>query len=224
MVTLPTKNLRDNIGIDSFERLILFSALLLREAYNDVSNNDAIRDYVKLSIKEQIVRNTDNRFYKQGIIQIDGRFEYNASLYNLGGGFLDSTLELVTGFGLYSGQNLNPSEDIVAPIEDDDPSVNTLEKLFVWASLEYQRILNLVPTSDAATLGQVSFKPRLQGTGDRPNFNIKATVEFSLNTFAETNFLLGSVGFNDNTVLPTFGAQIRSDRQFSSTYQIRSFS
>ena len=124
MVALADKNTRDTIGIDSVERAIVFSALLLRKAYLE-ENTNILKDAYQIAPQSRIINNILSTN-----ITVIGNIFYDSNSLNSGGNVLENITEKSTNESLYTGKNLRPSENIILPIEDDTLAINNLEKYF----------------------------------------------------------------------------------------------
>lgn len=202
MATLPTKLTRDSIGIDTFERGLVWAVLLLRQAYNNGANDQAIRNYFVLKQQSKIERiEIGSRFNYLGLININATMPYFESVFELGGDLLAGLQELVTTSPTYSGNNLVASEIAIAPIADDDIRVTTLEQYFLWSVMEYHKALTDPRPTDNSRLNYVTLQVNYQGTTDPPTVSIKCTVEYDYPTWLESKNLVGAIGVNFEEVI-----------------------
>lgn len=195
---LETQSARDGYNIDSFERALVYSALLLRAGYNDSANERTLRNRYAIRQVSQNLRQDNDTFLYQGFANIQAVMEYDNLALTSGGDLLGSLVESVSSDVPYTGVDLTPSARIIAPIANDIAKISTLEDYFLWSVINYQNALvNPLPT-DAQLLSYVSINPNYTGINDNPTINITATVEYNYTTWLESFNLVNAVGFFPN--------------------------
>lgn len=204
---LPNKSTRDSQGIDSFERAIVYSALLLRQGYflsEDRSTKDAIQIALSLSGSgENILQNINIR---ANLLVV------NESLLN-GGNILSNLQERMQGTVDYLGANINPSLANFLPIIPEPPTVQTLEQYFYWGC---QQLL----AEDVSNYRRLSLLPIFKGNNNPFTMDCIVSIPFDYRTYLESNNLLGAIGVGesggDDDDLP-FGDEV----QLNDNYQLK---
>ena len=180
---LPSEETINNIGIDSCERAVVWSALLLRYGYlqlEDSQKKNAFRIEVKI--------NRISGGYKSEI-------EISATLYCLvntllkGGDILDSIQELTTDNHDYLGRNIIASEEKIADIQPLQPNVKSLEQYYFY-NLSF-----LVEQTIDNNYANIQIFPSLKGI-DNQLTELKTAVKIPFNPkhYLLSNNLVESVG------------------------------
>lgn len=149
MTYLDSKQDRDAIGIDSFERGFVYAALLLRNAVTldlepGASQKNFYSDNVKIGIINRNVnlQNSNNFEDELAVIGIKAQLPYErGESLTSGGNFIQRIKSLSRqSYSLYpSVGTLQPSNlnDFIMP---DDPSwIGSLEAYFAWTATEILR-------------------------------------------------------------------------------------
>lgn len=177
---LPSKALRDGYGIDSYERAIVWSALLLRGAYQ-LSTNSAIKDAVQSTLQ---VAGTGERLTENIIIRAS-LLVANETLAQ-GANILSNIQERF--FGVYSwlgGSSLPSIGDFTSIVPE--PFSMSLEQYFYWAC---QNVLK----SNIDDYRKVQIIPIFRGVSNPFTLDCTITISFDYATYLETNNLVSAVG------------------------------
>ena len=186
MVDLISKQSRNDIGIDSAERAIIYSLLHLRDAYLK-SDDDSLKDSFKIVIESE-----NNQGNILGKLRATGELYFDNHLLTNGANILDSIIEKAFSQSDYIGRNLIPSEEIITPIQDDIEIVDSLEKYLYWNC-------QLVLKNDNSKINKINILPRITGNVSENRINIFAQLNFNLTHYLETNNLIESIGIINNT-------------------------
>jgi hypothetical protein len=101
MVSLANKSIRDAIGIDSFERAIVYSALLLRSKYGD---DFQILPSLKFGL------DSETKLLKPELtISVRGKVTVDSLILLKGANILENIKETITGDAIYTRNSLSPS-------------------------------------------------------------------------------------------------------------------
>ncbi|WP_342596751.1 hypothetical protein VKI21_12505 [Cyanobacterium aponinum UTEX 3222] len=180
MTILSTKSVRDLIGINSYERAIVWSACTLLSAKNTQSET-----YDKnFSI-----------FADQETSQILISFgmPLNMSLFWASMGDPDLALEEITPLEItYEGEYL----PINNPLEEEPLSVNTLEKYFVWSS---KKLLEYYLKNDTEKASNINLSTDLKKTA----MFVVVNLDYDPIIYAESDSLLRAVIVTSTQDLPT---------------------
>lgn len=179
MTILPSRSERDNIGIDSYERAILYSAVLLRK----------MALLAGINADDRISLNTTNA--EQPKINIQAVLNYTPEeAWGAGGDFFD-TIEPLT--------SLNPSGELipVSPLSElpdfsgldvDPPWVDNLEEFFVWAAIEIKgRLIGKGATQE--NLISYRFRPKKKP----PSVEISISLPFRFSVWLEDRHFFNSL-------------------------------
>lgn len=168
MTVLPSQTERDSLNIDSYERAILWAAMLLREAVltdADANNQQSIRIF------------TNQREAKNEVV-IEGQLPYVSSTSWLRGGeFFGTVPTLATKdpSGLFSTPTtITPSISFV-PLPAEPAWVMTLENYFLWAIKEAKAHL---ATQDPPNYGSITY--RFFDSRDPATLEFRVALPFDL--------------------------------------------
>lgn len=200
---LPSKLIRDSIGIDTFERAIVFSALLLRSGYFANIDN-TVKNAVQIALN---LNNTADGFVSNIIIR--ATLEVSNISLNDGGNILLNLLERQEGTVNYTGENLAPSLSGL-PITDDLPEVLTLEQYFFWVCQM------LLENDIEGKYKTVVISPVFRGTTDPFTIDCSALIPFDYQTYLNGNNLIGAV-----TAVLGDSSIIGNETLLSNDYQLR---
>lgn len=130
MVTLIDKQDRDALGIDTYPRAILWSALLLlknNKTFGDPESNPFFNS-IRIAINP-----------RTSILAIEALIPYSRiDFVDNNGDLLKALLTYNSGDPSINVEPVNPSEFIYLPLPNDDQRVNTLEKYFYWVTSTYK--------------------------------------------------------------------------------------
>ena len=185
---LPSEETINNIGIDSCERAVVWSGLLLRYGYlqlDDSQKKNAFRVEVKI--------NRISGGYKSEI-------EISATLYCFaiallkGADILDSIQELTTDNHAYLGREIIPSEEKIIDIQPLQPNVISLEQYY------YYNLSFLIEKTIDDNYANIQIFPSLKGI-DNQLIELKTAVKIPFNPkhYLLSNNLVESVGI----IVPT---------------------
>jgi hypothetical protein len=164
MTILTTKQIRDQIGINTFEKAIIFSASLLLGVKQIIDEfdtySDIYLDYSNLKI----------------IIQIS--LDYSPNLWISGGDLYQGVKELSNLAVEYTGK-MSPS----VGIENEPSKVNSLEKYFVWSC---EKLLENYLKRTPEKAKEINFEL----DNNKKKINISLSLYFNPKQYLETNSLL----------------------------------
>lgn len=195
MTILSSQLERAALGINSFERAIIYSALLLRIACNK-SADTVIKDYFQIKLGNNFIQDKNTNLYNcEGTVTIKGTIKYDNSAIQAGGNIGPFIIPLTTDNIQYTGSAMPPSNNIIATIKPDPSWVTTLEQYFFWCCCEYHKIL--LGFNDTATeMRKVAFSTAFQGTISEYLLNINVLLFYNYIDWLESGNLLGSDSFN----------------------------
>lgn len=177
---LPSKILRDVYGIDSFERAIVWSSLILRAGYQ-LSEDTVIKDAVQITL--QLTGTGENLV--QNIVIKNSLLIENQSLIE-GANLLGNIKERFLGSLDWVGGNCEPSiGDFNAILPD--PQNLSLEAYYYWAC---QNVL----ASDINQYRNVQIIPIYKGLVTPFALDTVVRVKFDYPTYLKTNNLVCAVG------------------------------
>lgn len=205
---LEPKSTRDLIGIDSYERAIVYSSLLLRSGYlNNGGKNEA--GQFNLSLEDDL--NNDPEF---GNIAIQSSLFYNNLVAIDQGGDVYNNIEALAGSPVYSGSNLFASQFTTAPITPDPIPTPTLEQ-YLYFSLQQLLLADFANLSDL-----IEIRPSFAGNTNITNLQVKASIRYHRETFLVYNNLIQAVGVNfvPTAVIPT--ALVGNTLQFGNNFRV----
>lgn len=170
MTVLVSKETRDLIGIDSYERAIVWSACTLLSAkYENSSTYDK-----NFSV-----------FADQSSLQILIEFgmPLDMPLFWASMGDPDLSLENITELTVnYEGEYLT----ITTPLEDEPPSINTLEKYFVWAN---KKLMEWYLKNDTSKANNINLATDIK----RSSLFVTTKLAYDPIVYSETDSLLSAV-------------------------------
>lgn len=172
MTTLPSKNIRDQVGINTFEKAIIFSASLLMSARQLAGLFDK-KNYISLD-------------YENETIDIAFSLNFDSNYWATAGNFYKGIVTM-TGVNVeYKGQ-VYPNTGL----ELEPSDVNNLEKYFVWST---ENLLSLYLKRTTEEKKNINFEI------DNVNsaINIFVQLKFNLSQYLKENCLL--FDFTDPTV------------------------
>lgn len=209
MVDLLSKPQRDAIGIDSYERGIVWAFLGLRRAYLN-SDDVSLRDIFQLSFNVTLRRDVLTQ-----TISLRGKLFYSRNSLNLGLNIL-STIEeqVIADAPNYLGLPILQSDTVIAPITDE-PNLFSLEQYLYYAC---QQLL-LSDVTDQ--LDEVKILPVLRGTTELPSIDIQVVIPFNYEYWLQTNNLIESIGKGiDNSTPNGIIGLLSNDSQLTNDSQL----
>lgn len=177
---LPSKALRDSYGIDSFQRAIAFSALLLRYGYQ-LSSTNAIKDAVQLAVQ---VSGTGDTFTQNLVIRVGLTVDNDA--LNSGGNILNNISERFNGSVDWTGSIASPSIGDYLPMAVE-PTGLSLEQYFYWACQQFL-------ASEVTDYKKVQITPIFRGLTEPFALDCVVTLAIDYVTYLETNSLISAIG------------------------------
>lgn len=179
---LTPKSERDLIGIDNFERAIVYSALLLRKGLRlaELSTNQVV-------IYQNLVSSTEGKIVN---LTVDCKLLLDSSSFlGLGGNFLNSIIS-------FSDANISYDADAIAPtvnnqgvIPNEPTDVNTLEKYLAWSLSEWVKFNKAKGEANWDSYGYFSFLEE----ANPPVFSGKVILSFDYANYVNTKNLIASV-------------------------------
>lgn len=191
MTILVNKTVRDALNIDTLERGLVYSALLLR-ASNTLntpigSGEETIYTNAVQLVTENVALDNGSIF---SIIDIHGKFPYNNQVaLKHGGNFL-------TSLKVFSNDDpnpflltCNPTPNNILPIPAEPPTVDTLEKYFVWCA---QNLCIGLLNKNPSNIENITFK-FLEEDSNGPSLDIEVIMPFDLKVFYTEDNLMNAV-------------------------------
>lgn len=201
---LPSKALRDSYGIDSFERAVVWSALLLRSAYQ-ASDSAIVKDAVQSTLQ---MTGTGERFTQNIIVRamllLDNKSLPQAA--NLVSNIAERFTGTVTWEGGTSPQSIGAFTPITA-----DPFALSLEQYFFWAC---QNVLK----ENVEDYKKIQIIPVYKGVSNPFDVNCTVQIPFDYATYLTTNNLITAIGAKDIPVVVT--ANFGNFTQLNNLFQI----
>ena len=185
MVALIAQDIRNNLNIDTFDRLVVFCLYLLRKAYTNSSNDNQVKAYFEITESTTVVNQKVLGFFT-GV----AKFDLNDSHLSNGGNKLTAIKESVNTSVTYSGDPLNATTDTenTIAITSDISSINSLEKLLYWA------IQKLLEGNLAVNNSLVKITTRLTGVNSENQISITFNTYFNYEHYLATNNLIEAIG------------------------------
>lgn len=200
---LPSLALRQSYGIDTFERAIVWSALLLRYGYS-FSEDRVVKDAVQLSLT---MAGVGERFTETINLRV-GLQVANEAL-NSGANLLNNIVERFGGSVDWTATTA-PASQTGLPITAE-PSGLTLEQYFYWAC---QQLL----ATDVENYRRIAITPTFRGFAEAITLDATVAIAFDYATYLLTNNLITAIGGGTTTpVIPDFGNdyQLNNDLQLT---------
>lgn len=182
MVDKPSSAYLEGIGIDSYERAIVFSWVMLRANYLEGSEA-SLRDIFQLGFNLALNRGELNQ-------QLTLRFAlYYDQLQALTTGFniLDNIIPKVASTLIPNFPIAPPSIVKIAPMDNEGDSIPTLEQYLLYAC---QRVLS-VNVQDR--FRQIEILPVVRGVGEG-RLDGLVRLDFDYQYYLNNNDLIGSIG------------------------------
>lgn len=201
---LPDLATRNAIGIDTFERAVAWSALLLRSAYF-ASTDRAVQDAIQIGLT---MNNTANGFVSNIVIR--AVLTVNNEALADGGDILNNLEERMEGSVNYTGFNLQPSASGL-PITVEPASVTTLEQYFYWAS---QQLL----ADDLTKFRSFTIAPTFRGLNNPFTIDNVVNIPFDYAHYLTSNNLIESITLT--TENEGNGGQLLNVSQLNNTSQL----
>jgi hypothetical protein len=202
---LAPKTLRDAYGIDSFERAIVWSSLVLRAGYI-LSDNAVIKDAVQLTLQ---LSGTEVNLVQNIIIRASLLVKNNSLIQ--GANVLANIEERFFGSLSWLGASSNPSIGDFTPIVPEPPNLS-LEGYFYWACQS-------VIANDISQYRRIQIIPIFKGTANPFTLDTQISLKFDYATFLETNNLVSAVGATETpiVIVPT---AFNNQTQLNNTTQL----
>ncbi|WP_324281564.1 hypothetical protein VKI21_06790 [Cyanobacterium aponinum UTEX 3222] len=201
---LPNSVIRNAIGIDTFERAVAWSALLLRSAYF-ASSDRAVQDAIQIGLN---LNNTADGFVSNMVIRAVLSVTNNALID--GGDVLANITEQMSGSVSYTGANLSPSSGGL-PITEPPAFVDTLEQYFYWAS---QQLL----AQDVTKYRSFTIAPTFRGITNPFTIDNVVLIPFDYAHYLINNNLVGAI-YPSQPEETNLG-QLNNDSQLSNDHQL----
>jgi hypothetical protein len=181
---LPSKTERDLIGIDTFERAIVFSALLLRKGLRqaELPTN-------QITIYQNLINFNQEKIVN---LALEIKLPYNTlEFLSMGGNFLNSILPFSSATIPYIGEAVTPTLNNRGRIPDDPPEVDTLEKYLAWSLTEWVKFTKTEESkkNNWDSYGYFSFLEE----ASTPVLSAKLNLSFDYSKYIETKNLIASV-------------------------------
>lgn len=182
---LTDKQTRDSYNIDTFERGIVWSALLLRQGY--VTEEGGLKDRVKLGTNQRVT---------EGVLV--GTVQSNV-LFTVAGDVLTDGINLIDNLNIpdiatpaYTGVILPPSNTGL-PVTTEPSNVVSLEQYHLWCCqqlllsdlLQWYRLITI----------EVGYR----GNSNAYGLTINANIAYNVNVALSSNSLLSAITYNPTT-------------------------
>jgi hypothetical protein len=192
MTNFLDKKTRDDIGIDSYERAILLSALLLKSAL--LEGDGLYKNNVTMVIEDKTLTPIDpenpDTFLSnlEKVITINVKFPYKATDFlSSGGDYLQYIESLSSVTPKYLGSKLTPSPTPLNIVES--PLVDNLETFLAWLIATYLRLLQGYYDIYWATVGYSS----LFDASDNSAFTARISLPIDYAKYTQTSNILESL-------------------------------
>lgn len=129
MHLVTDKATRDSYGIDTFERGLAWSLLLLREGYVTSGDTD-FNNYFRYSVSTRNVNSVP-----RGLLNFEGNVDVPETLHSDGVDVLSNILEPITTNIIYEGGTAPSSAHPLVAIANDNNTITTLEQYFYWCAI-----------------------------------------------------------------------------------------
>lgn len=179
---LTPKSERDLIGIDNFERAIVYSALLLRKGLRlaEMPTNQVV-------IYQNLVSSTEGKIVN---LTVECKIPFDsASFLGLGGDFIQPILSFNDINVSYQGDAISPTVNNRGLILEEPTEVNTLEKYLAWSLSEWVKFNKTKGEANWDSYGYFSFLEE----ASPPVFSGKVILGFDYANYVNTKNLIASV-------------------------------
>lgn len=180
---LSSKSERDLIGIDNFERAIVYSALLLRKGLRlaELPTNPVL-------IYQNSVQGNEGSKIVNLTVECKLPFD-SASFLGLGGDFIKSILSFNDINVSYQGDAIAPTVNNQGVIPNEPTDVNTLEKYLAWSLSEWIKFNKAKGETNWDSYGYFSFLEE----ANPPVFSGKVILSFDYANYINSKNLIASV-------------------------------
>ncbi|NJO93408.1 MAG: hypothetical protein HC820_01780 [Hydrococcus sp. RM1_1_31] len=142
MVQLISQQNRIEIGIDTFERAIVWAAFTLRAANTSLDNPIPKKEnpyYNAIRINKQ---DTSQGETAATAINVSAKFPYDWEPFLSGMGDIFENVKEIADYDYeITTIPVTPSTGLFVPIEVEPPQITTLEQYFVWATVRLSKYL-----------------------------------------------------------------------------------
>lgn len=184
MTTLPPIADRNALNIDTHERALVYSALLLRKANQTLTDNK-YKNAVRVTTSE--AQNTDLSINARVIIE--GKIPYDSqSALGYGGNFIENIL---------SFSPVNPSFLLTEPLTsnntnlgDDPVFITNLERYFAFHAIQWQKAMLNDGLSGIFNYCKVQF---FEEDPIEPSIKISVSIPYNYSSYVINRSLLQSV-------------------------------
>ena len=179
---LTPKSKRDLIGIDNFERAIVYSALLLRKGLRlaEMPTNQVV-------IYQNLVSSNEGKIVN---LTVECKLLFDsASFLGLGGDFIQSILSFNDIQPSYQGEAIAPTVNNQGVIPEEPTEVNTLEKYLAWSLSEWVKFNKAKGEINWDSYGYFSFLEE----ANPPVFSGKVILKFDYANYINSKNLIASV-------------------------------
>lgn len=212
---LIEKNDRDLIGIDSFERGIVFATLLLRQGLREANlESSKVLIYQSFSQENNV---------KTPSLVVDVKIPYNSADFNgFGGDFIRSVLPFDEDNILseYSGDSVEPTLNNKRIIEADHEEIESLEQYLIWCLSRWIFFNKQDFPNQWDSWGYLSFLEEARP----PVISAKVVLAFDYEKFLITQNLISAVKPrvkpNNDDDENNFTSLIGNDRLFGNSYLV----
>lgn len=183
MVSLPTKSVRDAIGIDSYERGAAWAALILRLIASELAApyNQAVRVTADFQKVETYSRTTDSGetrtfTFPAPIFQFQASLPYSRdAAMRYGGNWIGSIIQISEGVCPSTGISFPRG---ISEIASEPSWVNSLERYLAWCAWKIHSKL-----SPFGFQAQNAIQIRFLDEAAYPTLQISASLRFGLDDF-----------------------------------------
>lgn len=206
---LTPKSERDLIGIDNFERAIVYSALLLRKGLRlaELSTNQVV-------IYQNLVSSTEGKIVN---LTVECKLLFNSSSFlGLGGDFINSIIPFSDANIAYDGDAISPTVNNRGIIPEEPTEVNTLEKYLAWSLSEWVKFNKAKGEINWDSYGYFSFLEE----ASPPVFSGKVILRFDYANYVNTKNLIASVIPSISTSESNYTSLVGNDILFGNDYLV----
>lgn len=183
MTPLDTKANRDLYGIDTFERGLVYAALLLRSSNTNPDNTRTKQKNPYYNAVRIALNNTNT------LVVIQGKLPYDNNLALRGGG------SFIKSLGVYDNADPNPflyqapaSNPIKLTIIDSPFWVNTLERYFAWTASNL--LSGFLDLETGQQQGSIQF---LEEDALEPSILLNVSLPINYNQFLNSGNLIYAI-------------------------------
>jgi hypothetical protein len=179
MVALLSRADRFALGINTYPRSIVWSAMMLLKANKVLNQSPTYPNAIRFGANKTT-------------ILIEAAFPYDRNVFTTTGGDIVSAVLPITGLSPYDGLiPIPPAEPVFLELPDpDDSRLNSLEQFLVWCCMQYKVGLNRF-TNLGDAISVLFFDE--QEMGGYPTLRVKVNLPYSYTAYCCTGSIVRAV-------------------------------